>query len=467
MSRHRTPCSRGAPQLRRACSRPRWSCSPLRGSRSRARCTRGWPGRAGDLAAARWRRRLSSARQRCARARARARAGRRGALGTCAVRAARGAARSRPDRRGRGLFCRRQRQDGPHARGGHAAQLRSGARASLCCARGCCCVRRLRQDARARRAAAFFHAPAERVRLARAHEPAAVARQQLAILLALLERAAPERARLSRRARAARSPLRGRVADGLGQDRRTVGEPRAQPRPRAAPAQHPEAREHAVSTEPDTRPFTSAELAHFLEQLELERTPPRSSVIEARPSRVVATEPATMLGIGALVPFACARGRAVCLARAQAGSRGSADPGGPRAARRGGEGAAQFSRSLRRDEPSSTRARAAARACVVRARRAAAGGRVACLLSMPSRARLAHAGTPRVRRRCPRFPHARRVCRRWPLPWRRRRFRRSDCSAAEHPPLLPGPRRCATAAQSPLRHAAPNGRARRRRAADA
>jgi hypothetical protein len=65
-----------------------------------------------------------------------------------------------------------------------------------------------------------------------------------------------------------------------------------------------------VSTEPDTRPFTSAELAQFLEQLELDRQPPRASVHERGPLRVVASEPATTLGLGELVSFA-APGRPV------------------------------------------------------------------------------------------------------------------------------------------------------------
>lgn len=59
-----------------------------------------------------------------------------------------------------------------------------------------------------------------------------------------------------------------------------------------------------MSAEPDTRPFTSAELARFLEQLELDRPAPRASRIEAHSPRVATREPATRIGLGTLVPFA-------------------------------------------------------------------------------------------------------------------------------------------------------------------
>jgi predicted transcriptional regulator len=61
--------------------------------------------------------------------------------------------------------------------------------------------------------------------------------------------------------------------------------------------------EDAVSAEPDTRPFTRAELARFLEDLEVGRRVPRTSVIEARAPRVVGSESATTLGMGKLLPM--------------------------------------------------------------------------------------------------------------------------------------------------------------------
>lgn len=66
-----------------------------------------------------------------------------------------------------------------------------------------------------------------------------------------------------------------------------------------------------MSAEPETRPFTNAELAHFLEQFELDRPVTASSVVATRAPRIVGTEPRTMLGMGGLpVPTTPLRGPA-------------------------------------------------------------------------------------------------------------------------------------------------------------
>ena len=86
-----------------------------------------------------------------------------------------------------------------------------------------------------------------------------------------------------------------------------------------------------MSGEPDTRPFTHAELAHFLEQFELDRPVVHSAVIAARAPRIGA-EPRTMLGMGGL-PSSSLRGGAEDTARARPRAPDPRAPARPRGSR--------------------------------------------------------------------------------------------------------------------------------------
>jgi len=161
-----------------------------------------------------------------------------------------------------------------------------------------------------------------------------------------------------------------------------------------------------VSTEPDTRPFTSAELARFLEQLELDLRPPRSPGIEARPRCLVATEPATMLGMGKPVPFAVPEPRRV------SGSAQLESWAPPIAAARVAHAAPTAAPRFFPDPFRSADPAVGSRSVRLRLGLALGvlllSGLVACLVSTPSRARLAHAahrGPPPLPAAPARSPH--------------------------------------------------------------